>query len=47
MTELDKREKELKRLIYVKSQILKQTRKEIKQCSREIDEINKVKSKKR
>lgn len=39
------REKEIKYLIYLKSQIIKQTKKEIKNLHRELDELNKSKSK--
>ena len=34
------REKELKYLIYLKSQLIKETKKEIKQMQQEIDTIN-------
>lgn len=36
------REKELKYLIYLKSQLIKETKKEIKQMQQEIDTINGV-----
>ena len=34
------REKEIKYLIYLKSQLIKQTKKEIKNLSSELDDIN-------
>ena len=41
------REKEIKHLIYLKSQLIKQLKKEIKNYSRELDEINKTKTKRK
>lgn len=37
------REKELKYLIYLKSQLIRQTKKEIKNLHRELDEVQKTK----
>lgn len=34
------REKEIKRLIYIKSELIKQTKKEIKNLHIELDELN-------
>lgn len=34
------REKELKRLIFIKSELIKETKKEIKQMQQEVDMIN-------
>lgn len=41
------REKEIKYLIYLKSQLIKQTKKEIKNLSSELDNINNQKMLKR
>lgn len=41
------REKEIKYLIYLKSQLIKQTKKEIKNLSNELDDINNQKTLKR
>lgn len=38
------REKEIKYLIYLKSQLIKQTKKEIKNLSNELDDINNQKT---
>ena len=40
------REKEIKYLLYLKSQLIKQTKKEIKYLHMELDEINKIKRRK-
>ena len=40
------REKEIKYLLYLKAQLIKQTKKEIKSLHNELDEMNKRKSKK-
>ena len=34
------REKEIKRLIYIKNELIKQTKKEIKELHQELDQIN-------
>ena len=39
------REKEIKYLIYLKSELIRQTKKEIKNLHRELDEVYKTKSK--
>lgn len=41
---MKEREKEIKYLIYLKSQLIKQTKKEIKNLSNELEEINKQKT---
>ena len=41
------REKEIRYLIYLKGQLLKTTRKEIKKLNNELDDIHKVKKKRR
>ena len=37
------REKEIKYLIYLKSELIRQTKKEIKQLHKELDEVQKTK----
>lgn len=39
------REKEIKRLMYVKSQLIKETKKEVKQLRLELNQINSKKKK--
>ena len=41
------REKEIKYLIYLKSELIRQTKKEIKNLHRELDEVQKTKGKRR
>ena len=41
------KEKELKYLIYLKSELIKQQKKELKELSRQLDELEKEKTKKR
>lgn len=41
------REKEIKKLMYLKSEIIKQQKKELKKLREELEELNSVKKKKR
>lgn len=47
MSEKERREKEIKYLLYLKKELIKQTRKEVKTLRAELDELNGEKTLKR
>lgn len=47
MSEKERREKEIKYLLYLKKELIKQTRKEVKALRTELDELNGEKTLKR
>lgn len=47
MSEKERREKEIKYLLYLKKELIKQTRKEVKTLRTELDELNGEKTLKR